>query len=68
MTVGGSSEVILGHEQSFANSMQSRIDTDVIVIMVSKLLSYQDASTHMQHDLLESLRDLELRSNFQVIM
>ena len=34
--------------------------------MVSKSSSWQDASTDMQHDLLGSPRDLDLRSNFDL--
>ena len=34
--------------------------------MVSLCVSHQDASTDMQHDLLRTLRDLDLRSNFDL--
>ena len=34
--------------------------------MASLCLSHQDASTDMQHDLFWSLRDLDLRSNFDL--
>ena len=50
-----------GHQQVFANSSRLKRATDMGV--VSLCLSCQDASTDMQHDLLRSTCDLDLRSN-----
>ena len=62
-------KVIWGHLSSptvffFANSFWFRRDRDVTV--VSLCFSHQDASIHMQYDLLGSPHDLDLMSNFDL--
>ena len=64
VTLQRSSEVTLGHQPFFANNFWSKRDRDVRV--VSLCFSHQDASIHMQYDLLGSPRDLDLRSNFDL--
>ena len=65
--IGDPPKVIWSHLRSptvFANNYWSKRDTDVRV--VSLCFSHQDASIHMQYDLLGSPRDLDLRSNFDL--
>ena len=65
--IGVPPKVIWGHLRSqtvFANNFWSKRDRDVR--MVSLCFSHQHASIHMQYDLFGSLRDLDLRSNFDL--
>ena len=65
--IGDPPKVIWGHLRSptfFANNFWSKRDRDARV--VSLCFSHQDASIHIQYDLLGSPRDLDLRSNFDL--
>ena len=59
-----SSEVIWGHKQFFANNTWQDRARDAE--MVPNDLSRRDASVDMQHDLIGSWPDLDLRSNFDL--
>ena len=61
-----SSGVSRGHRQSFANNSGLKRAADMGV--VSLCLSCQAASTDMQHDLLSSTCDLDLRSNIDLTL
>ena len=62
--------LLKGHQRSLeatnSCSKQLLIEKDRTLGMASLCLSHQDASTAMQYDLFRSLRDLGLRSNFDL--
>ena len=61
--------VLKGHQRSLEDTVfvnNSRLKRDRTLVMGSLCLSHQEASIDMQHDLFWSLRDLDLRSNFDL--
>ena len=59
-----SSQVIRVHKTFFDNNLLQIKDREATLAPLC--LSRRDASTDMQHDILGSSRDLDLRSNFQL--